>query len=436
MRRILHFLLWVLGVALGVGLFFAAVLGISYAVTGESKLPDSTVTVDGTALQTNGFRWNVPLLGGTVDKTFEQPRTLSVQKLGTLTVDHPALAVPEWAGHSEVTVENEAGAVLFYGTLAEYDADFIYPANGEYKLGLTLWHLPGDMTAAEFEAQGSGPVVKNSGRETPVRPTGWYHYTVRFTLQATPAIHLSDDSVYQGEAVGVLVTGLLGDGGAPTAQCELGPVVFERVAEGWRGYLPVAYNAEAGEYTLTVTGGDVTAETVLRVSGKDFGRANADDVVEGTTGGTEFRSKIWALYDAASGPKAWVGRWTCPVAQYTKLVSFGQVRVLGGQAQGRSNSSVLITTPGDEVVSPTGGTVAFAGCLQLTGNTVVIDHGCGVRTYLYGLDSIDVKTGDEVLQNGPVGIAAGQLTLDVKIGNKSIDPWALFRGDGGLFWRE
>ena len=35
-------------------------------------------------LETNGFCWQVPLLGGRLDKVFASPATLTVQKLGTL----------------------------------------------------------------------------------------------------------------------------------------------------------------------------------------------------------------------------------------------------------------------------------------------------------------------------------------------------------------
>jgi len=94
---------------------------------------------------------------------------------------------------------------------------------------------------------------------------------------------------------------------------------------------------------------------------------------------------------------------------------------------------VMLWDRGD---APAGGTVAFAGHLQLTGNTVVVDHGCGVRTYLYGLQELYVKQGMDVVRNGEMGEAGTLLTVDVKIGNKSVDPWALFRGAGGLFWNE
>ncbi len=430
-----RFLIWLVGVAAGVCLFLAAAMGVSYYFTTEARLPEQTAAFAGTELAVNGWCWHVPLLGGALDKSFEQAQTLTVQKLGTVSDAHPALTVPDWTTYSELRITGPDGAVQFSGTLGEY-AGFAYPANGEYKAEVRLWHLAKGMTAAGF-AEHTGPVLKNPGLETPARATGYYSYTFRFTLAAEPAVTLSAQKAAQGAAVGILVTGVLGTA-APSAECALGPVTFEKTARGWCGYLPVAYNAEAGDHVLRVSCGEQTVETTVRVSGRDYGtaRLDADPGAESGTGGEEFRNTIWPLYTAVSGAKAWAGPWLCPVQRYDVVIGYGQTRIIAGQNLGRSNSTLLAVPEGDEVCAPAGGTVAYAGYLQLTGNTVVIDHGCGVRTYLYGLQELYVKKGDAVLQNGPVGLSGSLLTLDVKIGNKSIDPWTLFRGSSGLFWQE
>ena len=43
------------------------------------------------ALEPNGWCWQVPLIGGKLDKVFASPATLTVQKLGTLYTAHPAI---------------------------------------------------------------------------------------------------------------------------------------------------------------------------------------------------------------------------------------------------------------------------------------------------------------------------------------------------------
>ena len=47
--------------------------------------------------------------------------------------------------------------------------------------------------------------------------------------------------------------------------------------------------------------------------------------------------------------------------------------------------------------------MVFAGNLELTGNTVVIDHGCGLRSYLYGLQELSVSKGQTVEKGQLIG---------------------------------
>ena len=82
MKRLL---LWLIGVALGVVVLLAAVLGVSYSFTSEGAKPASEVQFAGQELEPNGWCWQVPLLGGQVDKVFASPRTLTVQKLASST---------------------------------------------------------------------------------------------------------------------------------------------------------------------------------------------------------------------------------------------------------------------------------------------------------------------------------------------------------------
>ena len=65
-----RFLLWLVGVVLGVGIFLGAVMGVSYAFTTEGGCPDSTAQFGTEALEPNGWCWQVPLIGGKLDTAF------------------------------------------------------------------------------------------------------------------------------------------------------------------------------------------------------------------------------------------------------------------------------------------------------------------------------------------------------------------------------
>ena len=147
LRTIKHFLLWLGSVALGVVLLLTVVMGVSYEFTTEGSCPASAVQFGGTELEANGWCWQVPLIGGKLDKVFASPVTLTVQKLGTLYTAHPAFTLPDWYSYGPLTITDSAGNVVYEGTAAAYD-EFLFPANGEYKAELTVWRLPETMTAA------------------------------------------------------------------------------------------------------------------------------------------------------------------------------------------------------------------------------------------------------------------------------------------------
>ena len=432
MKRLL---LWLVGVALGVVVLLGAVMAVSYAFTTQGSCPAPEVRFGDEALEVNGYCWQVPLLSGQLDKVFASPETLTVQKLGTFYDAHPALTLPEWASYATLTIENTAGSVVYTGSAGDY-AGFLFPANGEYKASLTVWRLPAGGTVTRFEGGNTGAIRRNSRLEKPARPTGWYGFSFRFTLQASAEVELSAERVEQGGIVGLRISGMTGDA-APTVETDLGNVQCVRAADGWRAYIPAAYNASSGGHEVNIT---VNGETITRsiiVLPKDFGTVDVEPEPDASdAANTQFRNAVWGLYEAPAREKMWQGGFVNPVESYTTLVDYGQVRVVNGRQGSRSNSTKLYTIPGEPCRAPANGVVVLAAELALTGNTVVIDHGCGMRSYLYGLQTLSVSAGQTVEKGQAVGVLGEELTMDFKLGSKSVNPWMLFQTSGGLFWKE
>ena len=406
-----RFLLWLVGVAVGVVVLLATVMGVSYAFTTEGSKPAAAVQFGEAELEPNGSCWQVPLIGGKLDKVFSDPTTLTVQKLGTLYEAHPVFALPDWTNYTAMTIEDSAGNIIFAGTASEYQS-FLFPSNGEYKAELTVWRVPAGGTTVQFEGgSSSGAVRKNLGLERPAKPTGWYHYAFRFTIQADAEIELSAERVEQGGVVGVRISGMTGEG-APAIETDLGGIQCVRAAEGWRAYIPAAYNAYAGGHEVKIT---VNGETVTRtivVLPRDFGTAEIQpEAAASEAANAEFRNAVWGLYEAPAREKLWSGGFVCPAENYMTLLDYGQVKVLNGQQGSRSNSTVLYTIPGEPCRAPANGVVVLAQNLALTGNTVVIDHGCGVRSYLYGLQALDVSAGQTVEKGQSVGVLGEEMTM-------------------------
>ena len=437
MRIIKHILLWLVGVALGVAVLLGAVMAASYSFTTDGSRPDPGAQFGSAALAVNGSCWRVPLIGGMLDKAFYAPSTLSVQKLGVLYEAHPEVTLPEWATHAtlRITADGLGDAAYFDGTVEEY-AGFLYPANGEYKAQLTVWRLPVGMTDVDFGQPADGAILRNSGLERPARAAGYYQYSFRFTIQASAELELSAQRIEQGGVAALEISGMVGSG-TPTVETDLGSVQCVRSPAGWRCYIPAAYNASAGSHTLSVTVNGETLTTTLVVTAQNFGEAEAQPDPPAPEGASEeFRNVIWPLYEDKARDKMWQGAFLCPLENYTVLLDYGQTKVMGGARAGQSNSTLLYAVPGDAVRAPADGVVVAAQNLGLTGNTVVIDHGCGLRSYLYGLSAIRVQTGQTVSRGDAVGQVGETLTMDFKLGSKSISPWPLFQTSGGLFWRE
>lgn len=105
-------------------------------------------------------------------------------------------------------------------------------------------------------------------------------------------------------------------------------------------------------------------------------------------------------------------------------MEYGVSQMVDGQRSGQATGLTYAAADGETVTAPQAGNVVFAGTLTLTGGTVVIDHGCGVKSYLYGLETVGVERGQSVSAGDPLGTAgtAHNLIYELRIGSKSTDP--------------
>lgn len=88
-------LLWLVMVVVMLAVLLGGAGYAMYAMTGDDKLPTQHPTLGDTELEPIGYDWSVPVLGNVLNRTFEQPSTLTVQKLGEMTEAAPELVLPE-----------------------------------------------------------------------------------------------------------------------------------------------------------------------------------------------------------------------------------------------------------------------------------------------------------------------------------------------------
>lgn len=100
---------------------------------------------------------------------------------------------------------------------------------------------------------------------------------------------------------------------------------------------------------------------------------------------------------------------------------------------------------GDPIYASNSGKVVFAGSLTLTGNTIIIDHGCSIFAYYGHLSSINVAEGDSVTKGsiigsgGSTGFAAAadgvvlkpasQVHFAISINGAYVNPYYLWKYD-------
>ena len=180
----------------------------------------------------------------------------------------------------------------------------MFPANGDYKAELTVWRLPENMLATQFEGGSTGELRQDVRLEKPAKPIGWYYYSFRFTLQASAEVELSAERMEQGGTVAAAFTGMVGET-APTVETDLGNVQAVRLGSGWRAYIPAAYNAAAGAHEVTFTVGGETVVKNITVIPKDFGTVEIEAEPEASeAANTEFRNAVWPLYEQPAREKA------------------------------------------------------------------------------------------------------------------------------------
>ncbi|WP_146201845.1 murein hydrolase activator EnvC family protein [Teichococcus aestuarii] len=133
---------------------------------------------------------------------------------------------------------------------------------------------------------------------------------------------------------------------------------------------------------------------------------------------------------ATPAPRAQGGR-AQPVAG-TLARDFGDSGA-GGPARGLTYAA----PPGARVVSPCGGSIAFAGPFRSYGQLLIVDCGGGYHFVLAGLERLDAEIGARVLAGEPVGQLGGgeengraSLYVELRRNSQPVDPKAWFRGRG------
>jgi murein DD-endopeptidase MepM/ murein hydrolase activator NlpD len=138
---------------------------------------------------------------------------------------------------------------------------------------------------------------------------------------------------------------------------------------------------------------------------------------------------------AGTSPDGWTprSRFTLPLAPEVKFEAsspFGSRRTYGSTpGLGVHAGEDFAVAPGTPVLAPVAGTVVLAEPLFVRGNAVVIDHGRGVYSGYWHMQSLNVKAGDRVLPGqvlgmvGSTGLSTGaHLHWEMRVDGVAVDP--------------
>lgn len=245
-----------------------------------------------------------------------------------------------------------------------------------------------------------------------------------------------------GDVVVIRVRGVAAGAGVE-ATLDGHPVGLFPTADGHAGVVGVDMDAPAGPHRWDVTvreaGGVASVDGVLPVVTRSYVVQHltvARTMVE-LDPATERRAieeseRLRMTYRAISGERLWRGRWLRPVAGDTPGTGFGARRVINGQPRAAHSGIDFVAPVGAPVVAANRGRVALAGEFFFPGRLVLLDHGLGLYTAYFHLDTIAVTTAQLVARGetlGTVGmtgrVTGPHLHFGAQVGAARIDPAVL-----------
>lgn len=318
------------------------------------------------------------------------------------------------------------GETVFDGALADFKSGFTPSDDGVYSFTVTA-------------------VTENSAYSG----TAVYNFDISYKI--TPRFFLSAETVDQGSALVVYGENLLEDMPVSVSVAfSYSPSVIRRGTKMY-SIIPFNYKREAGEAAVTVTYGEgETVQLNYTVAAIEFpadyeeqeitvSDETAAATINNSAAYTEYNKLVAELAKISDEEVYWTGRFIQP-CDGTVTSDYAYTRYLNGKAGSTHAGVDLACDEGTPVCASNSGRVIYSGELQMSGNTVIIEHGNGLQTKYLHMSARNVETGEMVVQGqqigavGMTGLATGpHLHFEVDVSGACISPWPLLDGTSPIY---
>ena len=411
---------WLLLVLAFVAVVAGVGIGWLYSGATEDMLPEVTASFAGQTLETAAYDWRVPVVGDWFKRSYAKQLTREPQQLDEVQTASVSLSIQADQCESRLVVEDAEGETVFDGAGEEF-VTFEFTENGDYTAELTVYRTE---TGLSHEAGVSGSQT----------------YRFAFTVNLRPSFRLNTTAVQQG---GVAVVRVSGVSETPVLTTELTATPFYEGQSGWIAYLPIEVDRPAGKYTIQLQAGAFTQEYTLTVrqtsaSARDYSWRS--ELTTPYLSAEETPAEVQALLTVADPEMAWAeGGFVQPFPSTIEVtLPFGTTEYVGrtvsqrqaGTGTGRTATNAVISSErGGALIAPANGRVLLAEDLGGTaGNTLVIEHGGGVKSIFYNLRALQVEAGDTVGIGEQIATTNAVTIGEVRIGEVPVDPLPIWRG--------
>lgn len=411
---------WLLLVLAFVAVVAGVGIGWLYSGATEDMLPEVTASFAGQTLETAAYDWRVPVVGDWFKRSYAKQLTREPQQLDEVQTASVSLSIQADQCESRLVVEDAEGETVFDGAGEEF-VTFEFTENGDYTAELTVYRTE---TGLSHEAGVSGSQT----------------YRFAFTVNLRPSFRLNTTAVQQG---GVAVVRVSGVSETPVLTTELTATPFYEGQSGWIAYLPIEVDRPTGKYTIQLQAGAFTQEYTLTVrqtsaSARDYSWRS--ELTKPYLSAEETPAEVQALLTVADPEMAWAeGGFVQPFPSTIEVtLPFGTTEYVGrtvsqrqaGTGTGRTATNAVISSErGGALIAPANGRVLLAEDLGGTaGNTLVIEHGGGVKSIFYNLRTLQVDAGDTVGIGEQIATTNAVTIGEVRIGEVPVDPLPIWRG--------